>query len=278
MTESFHIDNTYTCHNASGRLRQGDEGFADIHCHCLPGLDDGPVTQAQALELCRQMAEDGITAAIATPHQLGRYEGNNHAVQVRQAVYELSELLKQNNIGLTILPGGEVRVDERIGSLLQDDKILTLADGGRYILLEIPHEVFIDIESLIAELSEMGIQSVIAHVERIPHLSLRTEILNRWLSHGCLLQITASSLTGDFGLEFQRNAWQLLCSNLISLIATDAHDTNSRSPQMRAAFGFISENLGPEKARLLCIENPSRIISNRDIIPVSVLNSQEADR
>jgi protein-tyrosine phosphatase len=277
MTESFHIDND-TCHNASEHDRQGNEGFADIHCHCLPGLDDGPVTQAQALELCRQMAEDGITAAIATPHQLGRYEGDNLAVQVRQAVDELNELLKQNNIDITILPGGEVRVDERICSLLENDKILTLADGGSYILLEIPHDIFINIESLIHELSEMGIQSVIAHAERIQHLSLRSEILNRWLNHGCLLQITASSLTGDFGLEFQRNAWQLLCSNMVSLIATDSHDTNSRSPQMRAAFRFISENLGPEKARLLCIENPSRIISNRDIVPVSVLNSQEADR
>ena len=83
----------------------------------------------------------------------------------------LNEMLKSNGIDLTVLPGGDVRVDERICQLLEADKILTLADGGKYILLELPHQVFLDIEPLLADLSSMGIQSIISHPERHPVLS-----------------------------------------------------------------------------------------------------------
>ena len=253
------------------------DGFVDIHCHCLPGLDDGPASVEQALALCRQMAEDGITTAIATPHQLGRFDASNGAGSVREAVTDYNKILKQNDIALTILPGGEVRVDERICRLLETDGILTLADNGKYILLELPNDVFIDIDTLIRELFFIGIQSVIAHAERIPHLSHRSEILSRWLDHGALLQVTASSLMGDFGLEFQRNAWQLLSSGYVSFVATDSHNTDSRKPRMTAAFQSISGKLGDKIAYLVCIENPSKVLNGRDIMPLSTYNQQEAD-
>ncbi len=144
-------------------------------------------------------------------------------------------------------------------------------------MLEMPHEIFIDIDPLINELSSIGIKSVIAHAERIPHLSQRSEILSRWLEHGAFLQVTASSLIGTFGVEFQRNAWQLLCAGTVSFIATDCHNITSRRPQMRAAFQFITENLGPRIANLLCIENPLRIINSQEVLTPSALNRQEAD-
>ena len=254
------------------------EKFTDIHCHCLPGLDDGPATMAESLALCRRLVEEGIATVVATPHQLGRFEGCNEAVRVREAVRSLNESLKNSDVPLKVLPGGEVRVDERICELLEADKILTLADSGRYILLELPHQVFIDIEPLLTELASMGIQSVISHAERIAPLAAQSKVLLKWLEHSAHLQITASSLVGDFGPEVQRAAWHFLTSGWATLGATYSHDIHARRPRMRAAFGGISARLGKDLAHLVCIENPSRVINAQDILPVSLYNQQGADR
>src|SRR5437588_1611323 len=95
---------------------------ADVHCHCLPGLDDGPATLEDALDLCRALVDDGITVAIATPHQLGRYEGQNQAAKVRQAVEMLQRALVEQKVPLRVVPGADVRIDERLPDLLDSDQ------------------------------------------------------------------------------------------------------------------------------------------------------------
>ena len=110
--------------------------FTDIHCHCLPGLDDGPRSMGEALLLCQALVEDGITEVIATPHQLGRFDGCCDAPSVRRAVAQLNQTLRQSDIVLTVLPGADVRLDERILPLLEADNVLTAGDGGLYLLLE----------------------------------------------------------------------------------------------------------------------------------------------
>jgi len=119
----------------------------------------------------------------------------------------------------------------------------------------------------------MGIQSVIAHAEKIASLAIQHQVVLRWLEHSTHLQITASGLLGDFGPEVQRAAWYFLTSGWATLVATDSHDMNVRRPRMRAAFERISNRLGEDLARLVCIENPSR-----DILPVSLYDQLEADR
>ena len=131
--------------------RFGAAACVDIHCHCLPALDDGPKDADKAIALCRALADDGTTVAVATPHQLGRYEGKNQADEIRTAVSDLNALIADASIPLTVVPGGDVRVDERLAALIAADRVLTLADGGRYILLELPHEVFVDIRLLVSD-------------------------------------------------------------------------------------------------------------------------------
>ena len=270
-------DNTVDAQNNHLKERQR-QPFTDIHCHCLPGLDDGPATMAESLALCRRLVEEGIATVVATPHQLGRFEGCNGTVRVRDAVRTLNELLRNSGVPLKVVPGGEVRVDERVCQLLEADKIMTLADGGRYILLELPHEVFIDIEPLLTELASMGIHSVISHAEKNVSLAIQPRLLLRWLEHSAHLQITASSLVGDFGPEVQRTAWRFLTSGWATFVATDSHDTNIRKPQMKAAFRRIGKKLGEDIAHLVCIENPSRAVNGQHIVPVSLYDRQEADR
>src|SRR5205823_5312387 len=113
----------------------------DVHCHILAGVDDGPVGLDETLALCRALVRDGITNVIATPHQLGRFDGRNLPAEIRAAVAELQATLDSRRIPLRVAPGGEVRVDERIPELLRQDRILTLADNGKYLLLELPTAV-----------------------------------------------------------------------------------------------------------------------------------------
>jgi len=249
--------------------------FTDIHCHCLPGLDDGPKTMAEAIALCRMLFEEGIATVVATPHQLGYFDGCNEAVKVRDAVYGLNNTLRSEGIPLKVLPGGEVRVDERICRLLDADKILTLADGGRYVLLEFPPFVLIDIEPLLIELTSMGLQAIISHPERNQPLLMQPHMLSRWLEFSAHLQITASSLLGDFGPEAHKAAWNFLSSGWAMIVATDSHDINVITPRIKAAFRCISAKLGKDLARLVCIENPSRVINGQDIVTDSRHNQQE---
>ena len=260
--------------NAEGSKKNGSERFSkhqyvDIHCHCLPAVDDGPATMSDALALCLALVDDEITTVIATPHQLGRFNSCNEAVQIREAVSVLNEELKSNGIPLTVMPGGDIRVDERICQLLEADKILTLADGGKYILLELPHQNFIDIEPLLIELSSLGIQTIISHPERHYILAKQPKILRKWLKHSTHLQVTTSSLLGEFGSMARETAWHFLSSGLAVLVATDSHDLNSRRPCMKTAFERISIKLSRAIARVVCIENPSRVLKGRDIIPTN---------
>jgi protein-tyrosine phosphatase len=252
------------------QVNDNREHYVDVHCHCLPGLDDGPATMSESLALCQALVDDGITTVIATPHQLGRFSECNEAVQIREAVSALNEELKGNDIALRVVPGADVRVDERICKLLEEDKVLTLADGGKYILIELPHEVFIDIEPLLAELSSVNIQAIISHPERHSELAKNPNILLKWLEYPAHLQVTAGSLLGCFGPAVQRFAWQLLSSGWISLVATDCHDLDGRRPCTSAAFEHISDRLGKRFARLVCIENPFRVLNGQDMTVYSV--------
>lgn len=250
--------------------------FTDIHCHCLPFLDDGPLTMNESIILCRALAKEGIETVIATPHQLGRFENQNCAEKIRESVKKLNGVLHKNNISLKVVPGSEVRIDERICELIEADRVMTLADGNKYILLELPFKTFINIEPLIKELNSMGIRSIISHVERIEPLVAQPGVLLKWLEHSVYLQITASSLLGDFGLKIQKAAWNFLDSGWVSFVATDSHDVDFRRPRMKDAFNIIRKKSGEGIARLVCIENPERVVNGEIIEPVCVwLQKQE---
>jgi protein-tyrosine phosphatase len=257
----------------SGRLP-----FIDIHCHCLAGLDDGPATMSDSVALCRKMVEDGIAVAVATPHLFGGFKDYNEAAKVREAVRLLNETLKNDGVRLKVLAGSEVHVDERLWRFIKEGRIMTLADGGRYILLELPFQVSVEIAPLLTELASAGVQCVISHVERIAPFAAPRKILLAWIDRGAHLQITASSLMGGFGRRVQSLAWSFLESGWAKLVATDSHDLDHRRPRMRAAFDRVAARLGKDVAHMVCIENPSRVVSGQDILPVSLHDQQGAQR
>jgi len=244
-------------------------GFTDVHCHCRPGLDDGPPDVPSALALGRALAADRIRTVVATPHQLGRYDGLYDAGTIRQAVTQLNELLVKAEIPLHVLPGADIRIDERIDDLVQSDRVLTIADNRRYLLVELPHEVFIDPEVLLARLGQAGLCGVITHPERHMFLAERPEYVRCWASYRPCLQITAGSFLGGFGRRSERAAWAFLQESLPVVVATDAHDTAGRAPCMTDAYRLLSRYLGRDGADTLCIENPRRLLAGEDLVTLN---------
>ena len=240
----------------------------DLHCHCLPGVDDGPATLADAVALCRALVEDGVTSVVATPHQLGRYQGRNESDAVRQAVAALNQTLTAEGVPLDVLPGADVRLDERMCTLLEQGRVLTVADGGAYLLLELPHETFIDPLPLVRRLAERGVRPIITHPERNRFVTARPEAVRQWLRHGAHLQLTAGSLAGDFGASAQRAAWYWLETREAALVASDAHGIHERPPRLTQAIQLISRRLGEQTTRRVCGENPFRVLQGQDLGPV----------
>lgn len=237
----------------------------DIHCHCLPCLDDGPETLTAAMELCRALADDGITAVVATPHQLGRYYGKNSPSAVRESVAALNRALLVEGVPLQVFPGADVRIDEGIERLLREDGILTVADRHTYLLLELPHDTYIDPLPLMRRLAAAGITPIVTHPERSTFITGAPSggivLLRKWVESGAVLQVTAGSVVGDFGATPQRAALYWLEAGLVGLVASDAHGAK-RPPRMTAAIDALNTRFGVSLTRRVCIDNPARVLES----------------
>ena len=256
---------------------QGPRGrFTDIHCHCLPGLDDGPANMAESIDLCRALVYDGVSRVVATPHQLGRFDGCYDGRIVREAVDRLNRELSQEGIALDVLPGADVRIDERIPQMLESGQVLTVADAGRYLLLELPHGVFLDPQVLLARLNRIGVTVVVTHPERHGFLAAHPSYVNRWLEDRPCLQITAGSFLGEFGRAAQQAARAFLQMDLPVLVATDAHDVRNRPPRMTAAHRWLAKRLGSAAADLLCAENPRRAVAGAELVRLGHVVGRDA--
>jgi protein-tyrosine phosphatase len=242
--------------------RFGAAESVDIHCHLLPGVDDGPATEDDAVALCRALAADGITTACATPHQLGRYDRRNAGTLMTAALQSLRARLARDGVPLRLAAGADVRLDERILPLLASGEVLTL-DGGPYLLLELPHETYIEPAPLIRALVSKGVRAIVTHPERHDAVRAKPQLVGPWLQAGALLQLTAGSLLGSFGSRSEAAAWHWLSAAQASFVASDAHDVSLRAPRMTDAIEAVERRLGFDVARRVCVENPSRVLRRR---------------
>jgi protein-tyrosine phosphatase len=236
-----------------------DLPFFDVHCHLLPGIDDGAKDWETSLAMARQAAAEGIGTIVATPHQLGRYEGNTRE-QILELTAEAQERIERAGLPLTILPGADVRIQENLPDLVRDGKVLTLADRRLHVLIELPHEHILPLGKLIHELRRQGIDCILSHPERNGQLQQNPELLRPWVQQGCLIQVTAGSITGHFGAEPRRLTRWLFGENMVHLVATDAHDPAHRPPLLRQAFKTVCRWAGLPQAELAFSRNPKAVV------------------
>jgi protein-tyrosine phosphatase len=240
------------------------EPFVDIHCHLVPGIDDGARNWDDTLAMARMAAADGIGTIVVTPHQLGSYRQNS-GDEIRRRTAELQKFLDERQVALRVLPGADVRIEADITSLLRSGEVLTLADRRKHVLLELPHEMYIPLEPLLAELEATGLVGILSHPERNLGLAADPRPMQRLVDAGCLMQVTAGSLLGAFGAEIQRLTESFLAAGLVHFVSTDAHGVKSRRPVLRRAFERVVELTNWETASDLCCRYPSLVAEGGEV-------------
>jgi protein-tyrosine phosphatase len=239
--------------------------FTDIHCHVVPGIDDGAADLAMALAMAAQAVADGTSTVIATPHQLGSNRQIT-AAAIRDGVDSLNRELAAATIPLTVLPGADIRIEPELPKLLKSGDVVTLGDRGRHVLLELPHDVYVPLESLLKALHKQGLIGVLSHPERNRGLQAAPQILEKLVAEGCLMQITAGSLLGSFGSTAKRIADHCVQKRLVHFVASDAHDPVRRPFGLSAAFDAVASLADTALAEACCVENPARVAAG-DAVP-----------
>jgi protein-tyrosine phosphatase len=201
---------------------------------------------------------DGIHTMICTPHQLGNFHENS-GTTIREAVLALQKQLDLHGISLRVLPGGDVRIEDGMVAGLKRGSVMSLGDHRRHVLLELPHELYFPIEGVLDALQQHGMVGILSHPERNRGLLNRPELTTQLVHEGCLMQVTAGSLTGSFGPASQQMAEWMLHEGLVHFLATDAHGLKNRRPKMKRAFDRVGELVGPQVAELICCEFPARV-------------------
>ena len=236
------------------------EPFIDIHCHILPALDDGPAAWEESLEMAEMAAADGIVAIVATPHQLGNYP-HVTAENIRIQISRLQSMLEQRGIGLELLPGADVRIDPDLTGKILSGQVLTLADRCCHVLLELPHELYIPLDRLLGDLHSAGLMGILSHPERNQGIINQPKVLSNLVNQGCLLQVTAGSLTGVFGSRIQNFAEFMVERGFVDFIASDAHGIKCRTPLLSQAFDRAVKLAGYNTAIDLFCRNPARVLA-----------------
>jgi protein-tyrosine phosphatase len=150
---------------------------------------------------------------------------------------------------------------------IHDGEVLTLADHGRYVLLEMPHELYFPLERLLRDLERSGMVGVLSHPERNQGVLAKPGVLGPLVDAGCLLQVTAASLMGTFGPRVRGLGEWMVREGLAHFVATDAHGSKMRRPLMKQAHERITAIAGVRTADALCCENPARVVANREVAP-----------
>jgi protein-tyrosine phosphatase len=233
----------------------------DIHCHLLPEVDDGPKSWDAAVEMCRIAANDGITHAVATPHANDRYAYDR--------VY-LSSLLTQlqEKVGpaLRLSLGCDLHLSyENLERVLDQPHSYTIGETN-YLLVELSNfSVPIQLTGCFVRLGDRGLTPILTHPERNPILQQSPQRILEWAEQGCLMQVTASALTGYWGERPEIIARWLLERAAVHILASDAHDAKRRVPILSEARDVAEEIVGAEYAQALVEDNPGAIVNGQPI-------------
>jgi protein-tyrosine phosphatase len=239
----------------------------DLHCHILPAVDDGANSWEESLEMARIAEADGITDILATPHITpGVYDNDREGIAV--AVFELNRRLTAAGIGVTIHVGADVHVDRELVGRIEAGAVPVVGDEMRYLMAELPHQqVPPNVAQLFYELRLRQVTPVITHPERNAAIQQDLGLLHDLVAAGALAQVTAGSLTGEFGPAARRAAVKMLERRLIHVIASDAHGTDRRRPVLRAGVTRAASVVGEEAAQAMVNGTPKAILCG-DLVSV----------
>ncbi len=235
--------------------------MVDLHCHVLPEVDDGAKSWDIAIEMCEIARRDGITHIVATPHANSRYSYDRAAHSDR-----LDELRKRVSDSLRFSLGCDFHFsyDNIEDAIAHPDRYAISGTG--YMLIELSdYSIPLGITGKMTQLGSVGLKLILTHPERNPILQSRPEIVLDWINAGCIVQVTASSLTGFWGKTAKKTARWLMDHEAVHVIASDAHDSERRVPILSEAFEIARDWAGEDIARALVEENPKAVVEDKTL-------------
>lgn len=237
----------------------------DIHAHLAPGVDDGAVDEAEALELARMALADGVEVIVATPHIM---EGGfaNDAQSIAEGVGRLRNAVEEAGLDVQVVEGAEVLLSPGLVAKFQQG-VYPMLGKGNHVLVELPlqgippyagEELF--------RLCLAGFTPILAHPERNLMVAQDPSLIYELVNRGVLVQVNAGSLIGHFGSLARAVAELLLSHKLVHFIGSDAHSAKRRPPLLSEAVTEAADLVGREKALRLVEENPGRVLEGREIV------------
>lgn len=238
-----------------------DLPLIDLHSHILCDVDDGAKSLEMSVEMARMAVDDGVKVMACTPHIVPGVYLNEPSEIVRR-VEELEAVLAGEGIALSLVHGADVHIAPDLLARLSSEAPPTL-NGTRYFLFEPPHHVLPPrLVSFCGGLIAAGFIPILTHPERLSWVSAHYEIIRELARKGVLMQVTAGSLTGDFGRNVQKLADRLLEDGLCDLLASDAHNTTGRRPGLSKARAIVAERFGANEAEETVLGRPRSILAN----------------
>jgi protein-tyrosine phosphatase len=235
----------------------------DLHCHLLPGIDDGATDLETALAMAKIAVADGVEIIACTPHITpGVYD--NQGPDIALAIISLQAALDAAGIPLQLTCGADAHLAPELGQGLRSGRVPSLG-GSRYFLLEPPHHVAPPrLDLAVQDLLDQGYVPVITHPERLTWIEDHYNQMKALVGAGAWLQITAGSLTGRFGPRPRYWAERMVDEGLTHILATDAHNLRNRAPHLAEGREAVAARLGAEEARRMVLDRPRGMLANAD--------------
>ena len=235
--------------------------MVDVHCHILPGLDDGPKTIEESIAMAESAIADGITRVVATPHSCREYFFD--FARVRRLRDEL-----QSRVGnkLELATGCDFHLDPENLQFLRKNSSHYCINQSGYLLVEF-NEISIPpaMDQTLHEIQLAGMRPIITHPERNRILRAHPERLKQWVQQGCFVQVTGGSLTGTFGPTSQKDALRWIREGLVHFVASDAHNMSRRPLRLQPAYDVVIDQFGQEKSQALFLDNPLAAFEGREL-------------
>ncbi|MGY3778713.1 tyrosine-protein phosphatase [Isobaculum melis] len=216
----------------------------DLHCHILPGIDDGPKDLEAAIAMAKMAVSEGIEHILVTPHHRnGQYI--NKKKEIIEAMQAFQTILDMNAIPLNLFPGQELRLTSELLDYIDNDEVQFVDEDCQYLLIEFPTMSIPNAtENLFFELGKRNITPIIVHPERNHVFYNKPDIFFQFIEKGAYAQLTAGSYLGHFGKKIQKFSKQLLDANSIHIIASDAHNISTRKFCVKEAYEKLEKEFG----------------------------------
>ncbi|MFC2166823.1 tyrosine-protein phosphatase [Acidobacteriota bacterium] len=238
----------------------------DIHCHILPGIDDGASDVEESLKMARFAEQDGVKTIIATPHVFRPPFIHKNLFHIQDKWSEFSALLKANNIQVDLLLGSEVHFVHNLIDVLKINYPYFGLNRGSYMIVEFPsNHVFSGVKQLFFDLTSRGLNLIIAHPERNSVFVRDPGLLYELIKMGVYVQANSGSFSSFYGTQTKEAAFRFLEWNFYHFLASDSHGKHKRSTRLSKAFRKIQELAGDEMALALVEYNPKAVVEDREI-------------